>query len=73
MPYNPGRIWTNNFETEEREISPQKVQTELLLISKETNGLQDQLNKVKLASASTSVELNKTTTNFSRHFLFLGA
>jgi len=73
MAYNPRRIWAQNFETEEREVSPQKVQTELSLISQETNILQAQINLLKVAGTVTSTEINQTTTNFSRHFLFLGA
>lgn len=73
MAYQATRVWSNDPETEEKVLNVQKLQTNLSLISRETDKLQTQINKSEEKISSSVIELDKTSTNFHNHFLFLGA
>ena len=73
MSYTPSRIFTIDFETEERVMEPRKVQRELLLISRETDKLQTQINQNEVLNKKQDALINQNTISFSRQFLFLGS
>lgn len=73
MAYRPTTVWSVDTETEEKILNVQKLQNNLNLISRETDKLQTQITKSEEKISSTAIELDKSSTNFHNHFLFLGA